>query len=76
MREITLRVRSRNHSSTVQIWAELVDGPRGLVLGRGHESATWSRGPGEDFTDQELWELIIALRNEIQAWQAKLPLDY
>jgi len=77
MREITIRVRSRNHSDTVQIWAELNDaGVQKWSLERARDTATWSRGPGEDLGPQELWELVLALRNEIEGWQAKLFTDY
>lgn len=77
MREITIRVRLRNHSNTVQLWADLMDSANShLTLARGRETAQWRRAPGEDLGEQELWELMLALRNEIEAWQAKLPLDY
>lgn len=76
MREIIIRVRRRNHSDTVQVWAELTDGPSVLVLERARDTAQWKSGPGEDLGPQEMWELICAIRNEIEGWSAKLPLDY
>lgn len=50
--------------------------PHGERLGRRGTAEMHAENPDAELDDGAMWELTAAVRNEIEGWQARLPLQY
>lgn len=75
MQLIEIVVTHREGSATVDIRGTLTPHSEDhLVTARSRVSA--KNAFRYELGDQELWELVMALRNEVEGWQARLALGY